>query len=150
MPKVKTKRSKTRKPRGFDVLEDTLEGLESKMRDAENDTHEGKRRNEVLWPIFRIHHQRSRFVFEMFYRKKKISREVYEYCLREGYADAGLIAKWKKQGYERLCCLRCIQPKDHNFGTSCICRVPRKKLEAGALVECVHCGCRGCSSGDAI
>lgn len=55
--------------------------------------------------------------------------ELYEYCIREGYADKNLIAKWKKQGYENLCCLRCIQTRDTNFGTNCICRVPKGKLE---------------------
>lgn len=55
--------------------------------------------------------------------------ELYEYCLNENIADKNLIAKWKKQGYENLCCLRCIQTRDTNFGTSCICRVPKGKLE---------------------
>ena len=55
--------------------------------------------------------------------------ELYEFCLKEGYADKNLIAKWKKQGYENLCCLRCIQCRDTNFGTNCICRVPKSKLE---------------------
>merc|ERR1719394_1931956 len=81
-------------------------------------------------------------------KRKEISRALYDFCLREKYADANLIAKWKKGGYERLCCLRCVQPKDHNFGTVCICRVPKSKLDEGKVVECVHCGCRGCSSGD--
>ncbi|KYK68338.1 G10 family protein, partial [Toxoplasma gondii TgCatPRC2] len=54
--------------------------------------------------------------------------ELYEYCLREGYADAKLIAKWKKAGYEKLCCLRCIQAGDQNFSTTCICRVPKNCL----------------------
>ena len=49
--------------------------------------------------------------------------------MREGIADKNLIAKWKKQGYENLCCLRCIQARDTNFGTNCICRVPKAKLE---------------------
>ena len=71
--------------------------------------------------------------------------ELYDYCLKERYADANLIAKWKKQGYENLCCLRCIQTRDTNFSTNCICRVPKTKLEEGKIVECVHCGCRGCS-----
>lgn len=34
-----------------------------------------------------------------------------------------------QSGYENLCCLRCIQPRDTNFGTTCICRVPKSKLE---------------------
>ncbi|CAF2870607.1 unnamed protein product [Rotaria sp. Silwood2] len=55
------------------------------------------------------------------------------------------ISQWKKQGYENLCCLRCIQPRDTNFNKKCICRVPKEKLEEGKVVECVHCGCRGCS-----
>ena len=50
-------------------------------------------------------------------------------------------------GYERLCCLRCIQPRDHNFATTCVCRVP-KHLREEKDVECVHCGCMGCASGD--
>ena len=55
--------------------------------------------------------------------------ELYDYCIKEGFADKNLIAKWKKQGYENLCCLRCIQARDTNFGTNCICRVPKSKLE---------------------
>lgn len=89
---------------------------------------------------------------------------MYDYCLKEHIADQSLIAKWKKQGYENLCCLRCIQTRDTNFGTNCICRVPKAKMEEvylhscytpyntlhnifvqGKIVECVHCGCRGCS-----
>lgn len=59
--------------------------------------------------------------------------ELYDYCIKEGYADKNLIAKWKKQGYENLCCLRCIQTRDTNFGTNCICRVPKTKLEVVSL-----------------
>ena len=44
----------------------------------------------------------SRYVYEMFYKYKKISREVYQYCLDQKLADAALIAKWKKPGYEKL------------------------------------------------
>uniref|UniRef100_A0A914RG54 Protein BUD31 homolog n=1 Tax=Parascaris equorum TaxID=6256 RepID=A0A914RG54_PAREQ len=54
---------------------------------------------------------------------------LYQFCLDTKLADAKLIAKWKKQGYENLCCLRCIQTRDTNFGTNCICRVPKSKLD---------------------
>ena len=64
--------------------------------------------------------------------------ELYEYCLKENIADKNLIAKWKKQGYENLCCLRCIQARDTNFGTNCICRVPKSKLEAVSSVGHKH------------
>merc|ERR1719429_434151 len=79
------------------------------MREAETEDHEGKRKVEALWPIFKIHHQKSRYLFDLFYRRKAISRELYDYCIKEKIADANLIAKWKKQGYENLCCLRCIR-----------------------------------------
>eukprot|EP00919_Chromeraceae_sp_WS-2016_P079365 GHVR01187870.1.p1 GENE.GHVR01187870.1~~GHVR01187870.1.p1 ORF type:complete len:148 (+),score=17.75 GHVR01187870.1:26-469(+) len=147
MPKVRTLGGK-KPPEGWEILEPVLDEMSNKMREAENEPHEGKRRCESSWPIFRLHHQRSRYIYEMFYKKKEISRDLYDYCIRQGFADAALIAKWKKDGYEKLCCLRCIQPADTNFGTTCVCRVPRSKLDAERVVECVHCGCRGCASGD--
>ncbi|MCI4392179.1 hypothetical protein PGIGA_G00143130 [Pangasianodon gigas] len=198
MPKVK--RSRKPPPDGWELIEPTLDELDQKMREAETEPHEGKRKVESLWPIFRLHHQRSRYIFDLFYKRKAISRELYDYCIKEGYADKNLIAKWKKQGYENLCCLRCIQTRDTNFGTNCICRVPKGKLEVlydycikegyadknliakwkkqgyenlcclrciqtrdtnfgtncicrvpkgklevGRIIECTHCGCRGCS-----
>ena len=169
MPKVRRSKSRKPPPSGFDDIESTLEEFTARMREAENNPHEGKRRTEMSWEIFKIHHQRSRYVYDLFYRRKQISRELYDYLLREGYADANLIAKWKKPGYENLCCLRCIQSRDTNYGTTCVCRVPQrardgedeeeeiggdgvegkrakgKKTSARRIIECVHCGCRGCS-----
>ncbi|CAL9107924.1 unnamed protein product [Musa textilis] len=148
MPKIKTSRVKY--PEGWELIEPTLRELEAKMREAENDPHDGKRKCEALWPIFRIAHQKSRYIYDLYHRRKEISKELYEFCLDQGYADRNLIAKWKKfvqPGYERLCCLRCMQTRDHNFATTCVCRVP-KHLREEKVIECVHCGCRGCASGD--
>ncbi|EDK31927.1 cell cycle control protein, G10 family protein (macronuclear) [Tetrahymena thermophila SB210] len=150
MPRIQNNKTK-KTPPGWDRIEQKLLELTNKMRDVENEPHEGKRKVEALWPIYQIHHERSRYVYEMFYKAKpedKISRELYEYCLREKWADADLIAKWKKKGYEKLCCLQCIQPKDHNYGGTCICRVPKGSLEEGKVVQCQACGCRGCASCD--
>ncbi|ODQ54839.1 bud site selection-related protein [Saitoella complicata NRRL Y-17804] len=147
MPRIKTQRTK-KAPEGFDEIESTLLDFAQKMKDAENVSHEGKRKNEALWAIFQISHQRSRYIYELYYKREAISRELYDWLLKQNYADANLIAKWKKQGYEKLCCLRCIQMKEQNFGTTCICRVPKAKLSKGAPVECLHCGCRGCASSD--
>ena len=114
------------------------------MREATAESHEGKRRVESTWPIFKIHRKKSRLIYDM-YRKQEISRELYDFCINQKLIDANLIAKWKKPGYENLCCLRCIQSRDTNFGTNCICRVPKAQLEEERVVECVHCGCNGCS-----
>lgn len=75
MPKVK--RSRKPPPEGWELIEPTLEELDQKMREAETESHEGKRRVEALWPIFKIHHQRSRYIFDLFYRRKAISRGIY-------------------------------------------------------------------------
>ncbi|KAJ3062747.1 Component of the SF3b subcomplex of the U2 snRNP [Podochytrium sp. JEL0797] len=145
MPKVK--RGRKPPPDGWDLIEPTLEDLTKQMREAENESHEGKRKVETSWPIFKIHHQRSRYLYEMYYKRKAISKELYDYCVKNGHADENLIAKWRKVGYEKLCCLRCIQPRDTNFGTTCVCRVPKGKLDEEKVIECLHCGCRGCASG---
>lgn len=59
MPPVRSARSRKPPPDGFDDLEDTLLEFSNKMKDAENASHEGKKRHEVLWPIFQITHQRA-------------------------------------------------------------------------------------------
>eukprot|EP00347_Sterkiella_histriomuscorum_P013681 403363776 len=147
MPNIKTSRTK-KAPKGWDLIEPTLSELQLKLRDVENEPIEGKRKPEVLWPIYKLHHQMSRYIFDLYYKKKEISRELYEWCLRERWADAALIAKWKKGGFERLCCLQCIQKGDSAFGKGCICRVPKAQMEEEKVVECVKCGCKGCASGD--
>jgi bud site selection protein 31 len=147
MPKITTQRTK-KAPKGWDLIEPTLLELKQKLRDVENEPIEGKRKPETVWPIFKVHHQMSRYIYELFYKKKEISRELYEYCLNEKWADAALIAKWKKSGFERLCCLQCVQKGDSNFGKGCICRVPKDHLEEEKKIECVKCGCKGCASGD--
>ncbi|KAI8922753.1 G10 protein-domain-containing protein [Entophlyctis helioformis] len=124
MPKVQ--RGRKAPPEGWELIEPTLTELGRKMREAENEPTEAKRKVEATWPIMRLHHQRTRYVYDIFFRRKAISRDLYNYCIKEGYADALLIAKWKKPGYEKLCCLKCIQPKDTNFSTTCICRFQRR------------------------
>lgn len=147
MPKV-PRRTRRAVPKGFDEVEPVLQDFSRKLKDAENEPHEGKRKVEILWPIMRLHHQRSRYIYDLYYKRKTASKELFDYLIREGYGDGPLISKWRKQGFEKLCCLRCIQARDTNFGTACICRVPKAKMEEGKVIECVHCGCRGCCSSD--
>ena len=72
------------------------------MKDAETASSTNVPRHQVHWPIFQISHQRSRYVYELYYEKEAISKELYEWLLKNGYADAMLIAKWKKTGYEKV------------------------------------------------
>ena len=100
MPKRKWGYSKKKhsKPAGYDYLEPTLNALDDELRQAINSTHQGKAKRESLWPIHQINYQRSRYIYDMYYKYKKISKELYDYLLKEKVADADLIAKWKKPG----------------------------------------------------
>eukprot|EP00929_Paragymnodinium_shiwhaense_P120261 TRINITY_DN9218_c0_g1_i2.p1 TRINITY_DN9218_c0_g1~~TRINITY_DN9218_c0_g1_i2.p1 ORF type:complete len:299 (-),score=92.95 TRINITY_DN9218_c0_g1_i2:118-1014(-) len=148
MPRLRT--LTTRKPpEGWDDVLPQLEEFQSQMRDAVNEPHEGKRRNEATWPITKIHYERSRYIYELFYKKKAISRELYDFLLQEKYADAALIAKWKKPGYEYLCSLQAIDKRNSNFNTTAVCRVPLHLRKSGGTGPSVSTGCISCASQEA-
>lgn len=44
----------------------------------------------------------SRYIYDLYYEKEAISKQLYDWLFKNGYADASLIAKWKKQGYEKV------------------------------------------------
>ena len=76
-----------------DLIEPTLDEIEGKMREAELAPHEGKRKVETLWPIFKIHHQKSRYIYDLYHKRKTISKELYDYCVKNAIADKNLIGK---------------------------------------------------------
>jgi len=134
-------------PPGYEYIEPILEALETEMREAVNEPHEGKRKCEALWPVHQINWQRSRYIFDVYYKYKKISRALYDWCCRMKLCDAALAAKWKKPGFDRLCSVHCINTRNTNYGTTSICRVPRKCLAPDTVVQDQLTGCRGCASG---
>ena len=78
-----------------------------------------------------------------------MSRELYDWLVREKIADGALIAKWRKPGYEILCSLLAIQKGNHNFGTTSHCRVPmRQRAAQQRVTPDVQTGCICCASGD--
>ncbi|KAG7891415.1 hypothetical protein KL936_001358 [Ogataea polymorpha] len=101
MPRFKGSNSKT--PEEFWKLQPTLVKFEEKMKRSESKIAKmGRPKHESLWEISQINHQRSRYIYEMFYKKKLITRPTYDWLLNHKYGDAELIAKWRKQGYENL------------------------------------------------
>lgn len=139
---------KARPPVGYDYIQPVMDALDSELREKMNEPHEGRKEHEILWPIHQINWQRSRYVYDMFYKYKKIPREVYDYCIKRKLIDAPLIAKWKKKGYEKLCSTHAIDKSNFNFNTVCVCRVPRKELGADQRrIQSTFCGCLGCASG---
>ena len=105
MPKIRTTRTK-KPPEGYEDIEGVrtdgilhsvpeiskyfqiLDDYAKKMRDAENESHEGKRKTESLWPIFQLNHARSRYIYELYYKRQAISKALYDWLLQQGYADA--------------------------------------------------------------
>ncbi|KAL3891317.1 hypothetical protein ACJMK2_003579 [Sinanodonta woodiana] len=71
------------------------------------------------------------YIYDMYYTRKIISKELFEYWLENDIADKNLIDEWKNKGQENLCCLRCIPTRESRLDTICNCRVPKSKLEAG-------------------
>ena len=134
-------------PEGWDIILDTMEMFENRMKDAVNESHEGKRKHESKWPIHRINYERSRYVYEMHYTKKEISRELLDFCIREKVIDGNLLAKWKKPGYEFLCSVAAINKGSTNFGTTSVCRVPLR-LRSGKIGPSTETGCISCASCD--
>jgi bud site selection protein 31 len=71
-----------------------------------DDPHDGKRKCEGQWDIHRIHWKKNRFIYEMYYKNKEISKECYDWLVKLKIADQPLISKWRKPGYEILCSVR--------------------------------------------
>lgn len=154
MPKVTPSKFKKQPPEGYDKIKPTLLKFSAKLQEAESKPLQLNRpKHESTWEITKLYHQRSKYIYDLYYKKKLISKPLYDWLIKNKFADKELIAKWKKQGYEHLCCLKCIQVTETNNNTTCICRVPRASLNNGAEngetdVRCITCGCRGCSSSD--
>ena len=78
-----------------------------------------------------------------------MSRELFDWLVRERIADGALISKWRKPGYDILCSLLAIQKGNTNFGTTSHCRVPMRQRAAQARISpAVQTGCICCATGD--
>ncbi|TVY51881.1 Pre-mRNA-splicing factor cwf14 [Lachnellula cervina] len=123
MPAIRHASKRKAPPAGFSDIEDDLLIFSNKMKDAEK----------------RPHHQRSPTPSALAHLPNFASEKQIR-LRANGYADAMLIAKWKKTGYEKT--------KETNFNSTCICRVPKAQMKEDQNIECVSCGCRGCASSD--
>lgn len=52
----------------------------AQMKEAVNEEHEGRRKNELTWKINRIHWEKNRFIYDLMYSRKVISTAlpIYE------------------------------------------------------------------------
>lgn len=158
-------------PKGWLQMEEAIEDFEQQMKEAVNEDHLGKRKCQVTWKVHRIHWEKNRFIYDLMYVRKAITKELvcsyfvelmcidglvpavtfihlqFDWLSKEKIADAALIAKWRKPGYEFLCSMLAIQKNGHNFGTTSHCRVPLKNRAAAQRVTPdVNTGCVSCAS----
>ena len=69
-------------PEGWQLIEEVIEDFEAQMKEAVNEEHEGKRKNELTWKITRIHWEKNRFIYDLMYKRKVMSRELVRTTLR--------------------------------------------------------------------
>jgi G10 protein len=67
-----------------------------------------------------------------------MSRELFDYLVREKIADGPLVARWRKPGFEILCSMLAVQKGNHNFGTTSHCRVSRSSSVWMTVVQSQH------------
>jgi hypothetical protein len=65
-----------RPPAGWDKIEDTIEDFEAQMRDVVAEGHEGERRAALSWKVHRVHWEKNRFIFDLVYVRKVMSKEL--------------------------------------------------------------------------
>ncbi|ORD98129.1 BUD31 [Hepatospora eriocheir] len=100
---------------------------------------------EELKEILRLTTFKTKRVFQ-WYNGGFISESDYKKLINENKISKDLINQWKINGYQKLCCIRCIINNKEDKDKVCICRIPSeclKKIES--FTECNYCGCRGCS-----
>lgn len=102
MPAIRHSSKRKAPPQGYSDIEDSLLVYSNKMKDAIAAPPSTGPRHQATWEITQINHQRSRYVWDM-YCEEKISKALYDWCVKNGQCDATLVAKWKKEGYEKVC-----------------------------------------------
>ena len=128
-------------PADMDCLIDALNEFDEEMRVAESTPSDGQPHNEMLWPILEISRRRTALIYAK-WRAGEISDMTRAYLEHRGIADEGLMEHWQTSGYEKLCCMLCIDPTSHASGGVCICRVPAKDRSHEG--PCHTCQCMGC------
>jgi hypothetical protein len=53
-----------------------IEDFEAQMKEAVNEDQATKRRAELTWKIHRLHWEKNRFIFDLMYQRKVMSREL--------------------------------------------------------------------------
>ena len=74
---------KKKPPAGWEYIQPTIDALSAEIREVNSTPSGGKNKLEANWPIHQINNQRSRYIYDMYAVHKKISRELYMYCVKQ-------------------------------------------------------------------
>lgn len=53
-----------------------IEDFEQQMKEAVNEENDGKRKAELTWKIHRLHWEKNRFIYDLMYQRKVLSKEL--------------------------------------------------------------------------
>ena len=76
MSNVRRKLKGKKPPEGWELIEEVIEDFETQMKDAVNEGDEGKRKAELSWKIHRLHWEKNRFIFDLMYMRKVMSKDL--------------------------------------------------------------------------
>lgn len=131
MPKsTKKPKKNSLPPADFSKIAPTINQYKQKLRHAQLQPLDSKTtlsRISLTWPITRLLHNCTRFVQQQ-NDEGELSPELFEWLKVQDYVDEKLLNKWGKRGYEKLCCLGCINRLGQGNGAVCVCRVPKVEL----------------------
>lgn len=76
------------------------------MKEAVNEEHEGKRKAELTWKINRIHWEKNRFIYDLMYQRKVLSRDLVSSTGRRDVSCQGCSSGSVSQNaLARPCCV---------------------------------------------
>ena len=76
MSTLKRKLKGKKPPEGWELIEEVIEDFERKQKENVNEEHEGKRKAELTWKIHRTHWEKNRFIYDLMYQRKVMSKEL--------------------------------------------------------------------------
>jgi bud site selection protein 31 len=67
---------------------------------AKNDPHDGKTNCAALWAVAHLQDQSPEdqilVLYDLYYNRKEVPRELYEFCLDQGHADPNLLPSGRR------------------------------------------------------
>ncbi len=84
---LKRKLKGKKPPEGWEMIEEVVEDFEQQMKEAVNEEQGGKRKAELTWKIHRIHWEKNRFIFDLMYKRKVMSRELVRVRMRALFVE---------------------------------------------------------------